>query len=262
MKKGKILYNIISIAAPILMLAAVVLVITYGWYIKRQQTADINATTKNVAIEYTFDDDSTKNVVNYTVENIAFFDVDSTDENKIELKYLPVMAVKLDINLRNKSSNDVSYKITFEASKEYVTETIEGEKVNKSIAYVDCLFYDVSNIPSSVTTVEGIKSLPTDGVTYTNDDSTLTNKAEYDSSSLSTPAVLAHEDEDSDEPVEPITLTMYIYGVQEIDNASNDDFLYETKTVNDVTTKVLKQYQFSITIESIPLGNIEIHENE
>ncbi|MBQ6782547.1 MAG: hypothetical protein IJP63_00895 [Acholeplasmatales bacterium] len=262
--KKKIIYNIISIAAPILLMAAVVFVITYGWYVKRQQTADINATTKNVAIEYTFDDDTTKNVVEYKVENIAFFDADSTDDNKIELKYLPVMAVKLDIKLLNKSSNDVSYKITFEALKSIVSETVEGNTVNKSIAYMDCVFYDITNIPSSVTTVNGIKALTTDGVTYTNTASTSTNKAEYDSSSLSTPLVLSPvTDEDTASTIasKTVTLSMYIYGVQEIDNAANDDFLYEYVTENNVTTKKLKQYEFSITIESIPQGEVNVSEN-
>ena len=268
--KKKIIYNIISIAAPILLIAAVVFVITYGWYVKRQQTADINATTKNVAIEYTFDDDATKNVVNYTVENISFFDADSTDDNKIELKYLPVMAVKLDIKLLNKSSNDVSYKITFEAAKDIVSKTVEGNTVNKSIAYVDCLFYNNPNsnslvIPENVTTVNGMKAVPTDGVTYTNTASTSTNKAEYDSSSLSTPLVLSPvTDEDTASTIasKTVTLSMYIYGVQEIDNAANDDFLYEYVTENNVTTKKLKQYEFSITIESIPQGGYIIPEDE
>ena len=268
--KKKIIYNIISIAAPILLIAAVVFAITYGWYVKRQQTADINATTKNVAIEYTFDDDTTKNVVEYKVENIAFFDADSTDENKIELKYLPVMAVKLDIKLLNKSSNDVSYKVTFESLKSIVSETVEGNTVNKSIAYMDCLFYNNSNsntlvIPENVTTVNGMKTVNTDGVTYTNTALTETNKAEYDSSSLSTPLVLSPvNDEDTASTIasKTVTLSMYIYGVQEIDKSANDDFLYEYVTENNVTTKKLKQYEFSITIESIPQGGYIIPEDE
>lgn len=268
--KKKIIYNIISIAAPILLIAAVVFVITYGWYVKRQQTADINATTKNVAIEYTFDDDTTKNVVEYKVENIAFFDADSTNGNKIELKYLPVMAVKLDIKLLNKSSNNVSYKVTFESLKSIVSETVEGNTVNKSIAYMDCLFYNNSNsntlvIPENVTTVNGMKAVSTDGVTYTNTASTSTNKAEYDSSSLSTPLVLSPvTDEDTASTIasKTVTLSMYIYGVQEIDNAANDDFLYEYVTENNVTTKKLKKYKFSITIESIPQGGYIIPEDE
>lgn len=253
--KKKTIYNILGIAVPILLVASIVLAITYGWYVKRQQTADINATTKNVAIEYTFDDDTTKNVVDYNVKHIAFFDVDSTDVNKIELKYLPTMAVKLELKLTNKSSNDVSYKITFESTKEFVSETVGGNTVKKSIAYMDCLFYDITNIPSSVTTVNGIKALSQEGVTYTNTPSSTTNKAEYDSSALTTPLVLAPESET------PVTLVMYIYGVQEQDNALNDDFLYSYETENEVVTKKLRRYQFSLTIESIPIGEVEVVEN-
>ena len=54
---------------------------------------------------------------------------------------------------------------------------------------------------------------------------------------------------------------MYIYGVQEQDNALNDDFLYSYETENEVVTKNLRRYQFSLTIESIPIGEVEVVEN-
>ncbi len=245
-KKLKIFQIIISIVTPILLVTSVVLIITFGWYIKKQQTANINATTKNVSIEYTFDGDEETNVVNYTVSNLVFFDVDSTDENKIELKYLPTMAVKLELNLKNNSTNDVTYKITFESVKQIATETVSNETVDKSIAYIDCLFYDITSIPNTVTTVSGIKSLTQNGVTYTNTSSTETNRAEYDSGVLDPKIVL--------EPEDDITITMYIYGVQEIDDAKNSDFLYDEN--GD-----LRDYAFSLTIEATPQGTVEVDES-
>ena len=53
-------------------------------------------------------------------------------------------------------------------------------------------------------------------------------------------------------------MILYLYGVQDIDNAKNDDFLYET--VNQ--EKVTKNYSFTITIESTPVGESEVEEVE
>lgn len=266
-KKLNILNLILSIVAPIALITVVVISIVFGWYTNRQQVANIDATTKNVAVEYTFDDDTEKNVLNYTVNNLAFFDIDSNDEdnNKIELRYLPVMAVKLSITLKNNSSNDINYKIIFESKK-----TIKNDSNDDpvSIAYIDCLFYDVKtnltdnngdlDIPSTLTTVEDIKGVSEAGITYTNVTNgngtaqspfTTTSKAVRDSAGLSTGKILKPTDD-------AVTVDMYIYGVQEIDSAKNDDFLYET--VNNV--KTLKKYNFSLTIESVPLGEAQVSE--
>lgn len=247
-KKLRIFQMIISIITPIMLASTVVVVIIFGWYIKKQQTANINATTKNVSIEYTFDEDEEKNVVNYTVSNLVFFDADSNvDNKKIELKYLNDMAVKLDLTLKNKGTNDVKYKITFESVKQIVTETVEGNSVNKSIAYVDCLFYNITSIPNTVTTVSGIKALSQTGVTYTNTSETATNKAEYDMTSVTPDVILV--------PEATVTISMYLYGVQEIDSAKNSDFLYDNN--GD-----LRDYTFSLTLEAIPQGEVNVEEEQ
>lgn len=250
-RKFKIFNNILSIVAPILLIATVIVFISYGWYVKRQQTANIDASTKNVAIEYTFDDDESKNVVNYTVSNLSFFDIDSTDENKIELIYLSSMAVSLTLNLKNNSSNNVTYKITFNSLKDVIKETIDDEEVTKSIAYIGCLFYDLESIPNTVTKIEDILELEDTGVTYISDDTKYI--ATYDSGSDPNNLVLLEPDDD-------IEIKMYLFGIQEIDEAKNDDFLYEEVTENNVTTKKLKTYSFSLTIESIPVGDEVITE--
>lgn len=245
-KKIRIFSTILSVVTPILLVATVVVIISYGWYIKTQQTANIDASTKNVAIEYTFDEDETKNVVNYTVSNLAFFDMDSTDENKIELKYLSTMAVSLDITLKNNSSNNVTYKLTFESLKDVLTETVDNVETTKSIAYVACLFYDITSIPNSVSAIDEIMDLEDDGVTYTDDSTHFI--ASYDSAYDEEDLILLAPDDD-------ITLRMYLFGVQEIDSAKNDDFLYEEVTENNETIKRLRTYSFSLTIESVPIGD-------
>lgn len=261
-KKLNILNLILSIVAPIALITVVVISIVFGWYTNRQQVANIDATTKNVAVEYTFDNDIEKNVLNYTVNNLAFFDIDSTDTNKIELRYLPVMAVKLSITLKNNSSNDINYTITFESTKTIKPDSNDDPV---SIAYIDCLFYDVDShfkddddefiIPDGLTTVEDIKGVSEAGITYTNVTNgnataqspfTTTSKAVRDSAGLSTGKILKPTDD-------AVTVDMYIYGVQEIDSAKNDDFLY-----ND--DKSLKSYSFSLTIESVPLGEAQVSE--
>ena len=250
--KSRIISNILSIFAPALFVVAVAITVIFGWYINTQQVANIDATTKNVAVEYTFDGGSEKNVLNYTVDNLAFFDADSTDDDLIELKYLPTMAIKLTLKLKNNSTNNINYTVTFESAKDIVFDP-NDDTVKKSVAYIDCLFYEdldtTDMTTTSFTTVNSIKDAEQDGITYENTSTSATSKAICASSSYSTPVILEPEDE--------TTLVMYLYGVQEIDNAKNDDFLYETN--NGV--KSLKQYAFSITIESIPLGDVEVEES-
>ncbi len=245
-KKFRIMSSILSIVAPLMMLTTIIVFISYGWYIKRQQTANIDATTKNVAVEYTFYSDETKNVLNYTVSNLVFFDEDSNVESKkIELKYLSNMAVLMTINLKNNSENDITYKLTFESAKDV---TLDDEKNVTSKAYISCLFYNLENIPSTVSTVKGIRELEQDGVTYSNTDTQF--KAEYDSGYDESNLIkLAPEAEK--------TISIYLFGVQEIDSAKNDDFLYELNSNNE---KVLKDYLFSLTILSVPVGDVEVSE--
>jgi len=234
MKKSKIINLIISIAAPILLVTAVVLIVSYGWYVRKQQIATIDANAKNLAIDYTFDSDQEKNKITYDVKNLVFFDNDS----EFEYQYLSDMAVKLEINLTNKSSNPVSYKITFNSTK--IVTHAEGEST--SIAYVDCIFNSIPAISSDIKTIDTARKNSTT-VTYTNSETDRT--AVYDSgevtladgASLSAPIVL------------------YLYGIQEIDLALNEPFLY----VNSTT--LVDSYLFTLTIESVPVGAVEEEEN-
>ena len=126
--------------------------------------------------------------------------------------------------------------------------TLDDEKNVTSKAYISCLFYNLENIPSTVSTVKGIRELEQDGVTYSNTDTQF--KAEYDSGYDESNLIkLAPEAEK--------TISIYLFGVQEIDSAKNDDFLYELNSNNE---KVLKDYLFSLTILSVPVGDVEVSE--
>ena len=49
-------------------------------------------------------------------------------------------------------------------------------------------------------------------------------------------------------PNAEVSIDIYLFGVQEIDSASNDDFLYDDE-------KELRDYLFSLTISSVPVGD-------
>ena len=234
MKKSKIINLIISIAAPILLVTAVVLIISYGWYVRKQQIATIDANAKNLAIDYTFDSDQETNKITYDVKNLVFFDNDS----EFEYQYLSDMAVKLEINLTNKSSNPVSYKITFNSTK--IVTPAEGDPT--SIAYVDCIFNSIPAISSDIKTIDTAR-VDSTTVTYTNSDTDRT--AVYDSGEVTLAAGASL--------TAPIVL--YLYGIQEIDLALNEPFLY----VNSTT--LVDSYVFTLTIESVPVGAVEEEEN-
>ena len=155
-RNSNLIMSIITSCTLVILLITLV----FAWYTSKQQIGEIDATTKNVAVEYKFDDSTNKNVMNYNVKNLSFFDVDSTQE----LKYIKTMAVKMEINLKNNSSNEISYKVIFNSTK---TETERNSTV-VSRAYIDCVYYDLNDslLLSRTTTIQGIKGLTDAGVTY------------------------------------------------------------------------------------------------
>ena len=96
MNKMKIFKLIMSISVPILLLGATISLIVLAWYVSMIQTGEIDATTKNLVVEYSFNKDTAVNKKTYTVRNLAFFDTDSESETS----YLSSMAVKLEIKLK------------------------------------------------------------------------------------------------------------------------------------------------------------------
>ncbi len=246
MKKAKIFNLIISIAAPILLVTAVVIIISYGWYVRKQQIATIDANAKSLAVDYTFDgNEATKDVLTYQVENLVFFDNDS----EFEYGYLDDMKITLSLKLHNKSENPVTYTITFTAIKSTVTDQTSGDTT--SIAYVDCIFTEIPEATSTIKTINSARvSSPSDTttniITYT--DSSTERTAIYDSGT----ATIAKNDDNSDNDTtnDETTLVLCLYGVQEMDDASNEPFLYNTypTALNNNT------YAFTLTIEAVPQG--------
>jgi hypothetical protein len=88
--RRQLIYRILIIAMPLL-IALVAIPMIYGWYVKVIRTGKIDGSTKNVSINYNFNDGRRKstNSLTYTIDNLAFFDIDSEDETS----YFNSMAV-------------------------------------------------------------------------------------------------------------------------------------------------------------------------
>ncbi len=336
MQKLKKFSLILSLIAPVLLVAATATVVIFAWYVSMIQTGEIDASTKNLAIEYTFDNNTKKNQTKYTVKNLAFFDVDSTNE----VSYIEDMATKLTINLKNNSSSSVKYTIIFQANKtilknddEYQVATVTEdtfdtngslysrsgagteqspyaytaittgefsgsatyyEKTDKSNAYIDCLFSVVND--RNYTTVDQFKSYPASDITYENNKTKVLAMKQPDQAlpvygtTYETIAVTAetfktdgslYTRSGAGTAADPYvyssvitgsynsgttyykdsaltTIDLYLYGVQEVDTAQNDDFIYQT--VGNV--KTMRTYSFTLTIIADPVGDAVIEENE
>lgn len=226
----KWIFRISLIAAPLTALI-VLIVVSYAWYVNVMKTGSIDASTKNVAISYeiTNGNSTSENVLSYTIDNLAFFDVDSEDETK----YFNTMALAIELKLTNKSSSDMTYTVKFSASK------IVDEGV--SVSYVACYFKNIT----SEETIEELKTNTTiagNTITYTEDDESFVVECK------SAAGALKEKNEgDTDE----VTLTLYLIGVQEIDSATNTDFLY--KEVG--ATKTFTEHSFTLQIKGEPLAN-------
>ena len=342
MKALKIIRRLLPIFAPLLLLAATASVVVVAWYVSIIQTGEIDATTKNVAIEYVFNKEVLKNQTSYTVKNLAFFDEDSTDE----IDYIEPMAVKLSIKLRNNSSNNIKYTIIFQSEKTIVKDSTYSEitvtssnyeklvedreiytrtgsgtdqspyvytlvtsttyqadtyyrKDDKSISYIDCVFDSTpqelytkvsdlkKNKPAGITYEETDKKvmacmisqtdLPvketyeldntvtaqtfkTDGSLYTRT-GTGTNNDPYVYSKVTSGTYQAGTNYYVDKSITIVNL--YLYGVQEIDTALNDDFIYNvTDNGNGNITRTMKTYSFTLTFIAEPQGDVESTENE
>lgn len=341
MLKFKRIISILQLIAPVLLVAATATAVIYAWYVSMIQTGEIDASTKSMAIEYKFDDNTKKNQVRYTVKNLAFFDEDSENE----VSYIEAMATKLTINLKNNSSNAVNYKIIFQAEKTILKEdnsyhvssvtentfaskreelytrsgagteqspytytAVEAnaefnntanyyyEKDDKSNSYVDCLFSVLND--RNYTTVAQFKGYPGTGVSYEESDkeiramfaSTTTLPSFGTSYSEATVTALTFVTDGSlytrsgdGSDANPYVYTqvvsgeyssqttyykdnafasidMYLYGVQEVDTALNDDFIYNFNSQNN--TRTMRTYQFTLTIIAEPDGAAIISENE
>ena len=248
MPKSNLILRILSIFTPLLMVFTVV-VLVYAWYTNTLQTGEIGATTKNFTIEYTFDDETEKNVTEYDdANNLAFFQYQATQE----IDFLYDEVVPFEIHLTNKSTSDMNYTITLKSTKTILTATVGENQVVQSVAYVGALL-DFEDIGSD-DTYTSIKSR----VEAANDENYTAQ--EYDPDEEDSEYFICEttgqilKTPDGETPT-PTTITLYLFGIQEIASATNDMFIYDNQGE-------LQSYHFELTINAVPISNPTEEENQ
>lgn len=241
--------NIILLSLSILASVVIIFItisMVRAWYTNAIQTGDINAETKELSIKYQLNEGS-ENIVEYkNITNLAFFDNTSDKEGK----YLRTMAFKIDIDLENNSTDNVSYEIKFESTK-----TIKKDSSNNeiSIAYAACVFDNVSD--DAKTAVNDYLF----GVTDTDYEITYSYNSvptfEASKKSAGTNYLLAKANATGTHQDDYKTrVTLYVFGIQEVDSAANEDFLYKANGDTE-------SYQFTLSIIANPVGSVVVTEN-
>lgn len=236
-KRSKILTVILSILLPVLMVVTIISVVN-AWYTNVIQTGELNASTQNVALKYKINN-SSENVLTYTISNLVFFDADSTSEGQ----YLEDMAFEISLDIENNSSVDVNYSVVFDSTKTVITANNEIT----SRAYAACIFDDVTKDTTGHQTVNSYMVDVENELTYSN--TTTAFKATKVGSSI-----LPKKDE-TDATANKTNIKLYVFGIQDIDSASSDDFLYNG---NKNTTR---SYTFTLTIVAEPNGTPDVSED-
>ncbi len=109
----------------------------YGWFINQSQTEPIDWNTKGIVFSYKINDgfDEKTDVLAYSVNNVAFFDKDSTDEGK----YFKDMALEIEFNITNVCDYDLTVSLEFSAQEETTVAHLEGlltsEKIESTTNY-------------------------------------------------------------------------------------------------------------------------------
>lgn len=185
--------NSIAIIIGALSLVIVVAsVIIYAWYVNVNKVGHIDAQTDGIVLTYKIDDEYNSSN-KYNIDNLAFFDID----NASETKYFKEMATKVKINLENKGNDSVTVSIASSNTpiKVYALDGITEE----SVAYAKVIFSTSSELTYSE-----------------NESNTVISEYITGNESISNIEIA---------PKGEATIYAYVFGVQEIDSASNEQFL-------------------------------------
>lgn len=197
---------ILSITAIVIL---VISTIVYAWYTNTDRVnQEIDGSTDDIVLDYNINNEEVTTTP-YTISNLTFFDID----NENELKYLSSMAVCLELNITNYSKNAVDVTVSFDSVKQ---EKKDGETVISN-AYV-----------------QGIVSTKEEAFPVTIDK---TKISDY---------IVTSGNVSNLEQNKSTTIYIYLFGVQMVDSATNEDFLYEIIDGNKIYTK----YDFTITIKA------------
>lgn len=234
--KLNIVFFVLAILAPIL-IAGIAIGVIRAWYTNVIQTGDLDATTKNMSIKYTINN-SEENITSYNISNLVFFDSNSEQEGK----YLNSMSFHIELSLTNNSSDEVSYTIKLESTKTVLKDD-DNNEISK--AYVACVYDSTAVDTTGHKTVDSYlannEATQATGVTYENATTSFTATKESTTN-------LA---KDANTKVQ-----LYIFGIQDIDRALSQDFLY-----TDITKADTRTYNFKLTIIAEPKGSPVVTEN-
>ena len=231
--KLNIVFFVLAILAPIL-IAGIAIGVIRAWYTNVIQTGDLDATTKNMSIKYTINN-SKENITSYNISNLVFFDSNSEQEGK----YLNSMSFHIELSLTNNSSDEVSYTIKLESTKTVLKDDDDNE-ISK--AYVACVYDSTAVDTTNHKTVDSyLVNNQATGVTYENTTTSFTATKESKTN-------LAKDAN--------VKVQLYIFGIQDIDPALSQDFLY-----TDITKADTRTYNFKLTIIAEPKGSPVVTEN-
>ncbi len=174
--------------------------IGYGWFLNRSATESIDANTKGIVFSYEVTDgyNTKKDVLAYSVKNVAFFDKDSENEGK----YFKDMALELKFEITNVCEYDLDVTLEFKPTEETTS------------AHLECLLTNTQiTSTADYATVEDV----------------LTAKKVGDSASkITIPEALKAKDETTASSTGGVaSVYLYLFGVQPDDSATND-FLSKT----------------------------------
>lgn len=199
MKKNLLILMLIGIVSVIVTCAS----IAYAWFTFQKPTKEINAETSGVSFTFKISDSTYTSNYQYSVSNLAFFDVTDPDE----LDDFLSMSCEISVKVINTSKSAVSYSIY-----QSLPATLSGE-------YIYCL---LSSTQITATTITNLNDNNSDDIISISDLYSATNTLSGNLTAYSSTASVITDEVD---------FYIYLFGVHdETNDADNDDnsFLDDT----------------------------------
>ena len=209
-----VLINVIASLVLVIIISSTL----YAWYVRTSHTESVDVSTNGIVLSYEIDDDDTTvNTTTYSIDNLAFFDFDSEYEGK----YFTTMCHVIQIEVTNKSKKNVDITLSYVEPNSY------------DDPFCTCIVSKSGTLNSSTET-GSIKDY-----IETNTLADLTYDEDGFIESYNTSSTFENIARDYSE-----TFYVYIFGIQQDDNATND-FLYSD---NAYTTG--ETYTFKLKLEA------------
>lgn len=119
----KLIFNIV---ATFVVLIVVATALTFAWYTNTNKSSSVDYVSDGSVIEYTINNSSQKNVEQFDVEGVAFFDVDNVNEGF----YFTDMAVCVKFTITNYSKHPVTLTLEGETQSYTLSAEVENNVVS------------------------------------------------------------------------------------------------------------------------------------